>query len=349
MSGPGRSVQTDLVSLSGIEAAASRIAAVARHTPLLPSTVVPDEVLHLKAESLQVTGSFKIRGASNAIALLSDEQRACGVVTHSSGNHGQALARAAAAAGVRATVVMPHTAASVKQQATRRYGGEIVLVESSQRVNTTSRLAAETGAALIPPFDDLAVIAGQGTVGTEIVADLPAAATVVVPVSGGGLISGIAVAVKTLRPNMRVVGVEPELAADLAESHARGSRVVWSTSQTDRTIADGLRVPGVGELTWRHIRRYVDDVVTVSEESIVAAMRRVVLDDHLVCEPSGAVAVAAVLEHPALLLSGPTVAVVSGGNVDPALLAAVVAPAKDPAAPDVHIRREPAAAHSGSS
>jgi threonine dehydratase len=339
----------ELVSLADISSASTRIAGAVRRTPLVPTSLIPGGELHLKAESLQVTGSFKIRGASNAVALLSDEERARGVVTHSSGNHGQALARAAAAAGVTATVVMPLQSPSAKQEATRRYGARVVLVESGSRVAAAARICAETGAVLVPSFDDRAVIAGQGTVGLEIVEDSPNAATVLVPVSGGGLISGIAAAVKTLRPTARVVGVEPELAADLAEGFASGHRAVWTSERTDRTIADGLRVPAVGELNWRHIQRYVDDVVTVSDEAVIATMRRVILDEHLLCEPSGAVAVAAALEHPSVLAAGLTVAVVSGGNVDPALLAAVVAPDEHTTVPTVNSSRCGVVARQGSS
>jgi threo-3-hydroxy-L-aspartate ammonia-lyase len=313
-----------LISLADIEAAATRIAGVIRRTPLLPTALLPVQALYVKAESLQVTGSFKIRGASNAVAALREEERARGVVTHSSGNHGQALARAAAAAGVRATVVMPRQSPIVKQEATKRYGASVVLVDSRERVPAASRIAADTGAVLVPSFDDPNVIAGQGTVGLEILADLPDAATVFVPVSGGGLISGVATAVKSRRPATRVVAVEPELAADLAESFAARRRMSWTSEQTDRTIADGLRVPGVGVLNWQHILRYVDEVVTVSEQAILSAMRRVILGEHLVCEPSGAVAVAAALEYPDLSKAGPAVAVLSGGNVDPALLTAVL-------------------------
>ncbi len=336
MGSPAGVETPDLVSLTDIRSAASRIADKVRRTPVLPTSLVAGKLLYVKAESLQVSGSFKIRGASNAVASLSADDRARGVVTHSSGNHGQALARAAAAAGITATVVMPRGSPTVKQLATTRYGAQVVLVESSERVTAALRISAETGAVLVPPFDDPAVIAGQGTVALEILADLPEVATVVVPVSGGGLISGIAAAVKGLRPTARVVAAEPELAGDLAESFKGGQRVMWPSELTDRTIADGLRVPAVGELNWQHISRYVDDVVTVSDEAVLAAMRRVVLEEHLVCEPSGAVAVAAALvELLGATPAGPTVAVVSGGNVDPNLLAEVVAPERHSRLPTV--------------
>jgi threonine dehydratase len=315
----------ELVSAPEIEAAARRIALSVRRTPLLTTSLTPEPSLFVKAESLQLTGSFKLRGATNAVALLSADERRRGVVTHSSGNHGQALARAAQAAGVRATVVMPHGSPSVKQQATLRYGAQVVLVDAADRASAVERIRNQTGAVFVSPFDDRAVIAGQGTVGLEIAEDLPEVATVVVPVSGGGLISGVAAAVKSRYPGAAVIGVEPELAGDLAEGFRRGVRSVWSSDLTRRTIADGLRVPAVGELNWLHIRRLVDDVVTVSESAILAAMRRILMEERLVCEPSGAVAVAGCLEHPGLLERGATVAVVSGGNVEPSLLAEVVA------------------------
>ncbi len=312
------------VTAADVAAAAERIAGTVRRTPLLPTSLGSTAPLFVKPESLQVSGSFKIRGATNAVALLSAAERAKGVVTHSSGNHGQALARAAALAGIKAIVVMPRQSPMVKQAATRRYGARVVLVDAGERAAEVERIRARTGAIFVPPFDDQAVIAGQGTIGLEIAADLPDVATVVVPVSGGGLISGIALAVKSRLPHVRVIGVEPALAGDLAEGFARGARSVWPPELTGCTIADGLRVNAVGELNWLHICTYVDDVVTVGEDAIVDAMRRVVLDERLVCEPSGAVAVAGCLEHPDILGAGPTVAIVSGGNVDRDLLAQVV-------------------------
>jgi threonine dehydratase len=278
----------------------------------------------LKAECLQVSGSFKIRGATNAVLQLTPEGREHGIITHSSGNHAQAVARAARAAAVQATIVMPRESPLVKQEATRASGGDVVLVDIAERVSAMEAIRAETGAELLAPFNDLRVIAGQGTVGLELAEDLPDVATVLVPVSGGGLISGIAAAVKGLRPDARVIGVEPELAGDLAEGFARGEHVTWDSARTYRTIADGLRVTGVGPLNWQHIQALVDDVITVTESEILGAMRTIVLESRLVCEPSGAVALAGYLRHPTAVGAGPAVAVVSGGNVDPALLAEVV-------------------------
>jgi threonine dehydratase len=247
------------------------------------------------------------------------------VVTHSSGNHAQALARAAKQAGIAATVVMPRQSPDLKRRATEAQGATVLLVDASQRASAVEEIQARTGAVFVPPYDHPAIIAGQGTVGLEIVDDLPGVATVYVPVSGGGLVSGIAVAAKARSAGVRVVGVEPELAGDLAEGFARGERMVWETALTGRTIADGLRTSSVGVLNWEHIMAFVDDVVTVSEEQILAAMRSVVLDARVVCEPSGAVGVAGFLAHPETAASGPAVAVVSGGNVTPDLLARVLA------------------------
>lgn len=310
-----------LVGLSDISDAAVRIAGLVRRTPVVPSSLGTSSTpLLLKAESLQVTGSFKARGASNAIARLSAAERARGVVTHSSGNHAQALARAARDAGITATVVMPHETPDVKRLATLQHGARVELVDMAQRASRVEEIRAETGAVFISPFDNLDIIAGQGTIGVEIVEDVAELDSIWVPVSGGGLISGIAAAVKANHPNVRVIGVEPELAGDLAEGFATGERVSWGTDRTGRTIADGLRVQQVGEHNWRHILAYVDDVVTVSEDAIRSAMRQVVLGCKLVCEPSGAVAVAGFLSHTSLAGHGPAVAIVSGGNVDPRLL-----------------------------
>lgn len=314
-----------LVSIEDIEKAAARIAGSVRRTPVVDASWGrPESPLWLKLESLQVGGAFKARGATNAIALLTDEERARGVITHSSGNHAQAVARAAGEAGVAATIVMPRQTPAIKREATVALGAEVVLVDISERAAAVERIRAETGAVFVSPFDDERIIAGQGTVGLEIVEDLPDVATVFVPVSGGGLISGIAAAVKERRPQARVVAVEPELAGDLAEGFARGERVVWDAERTGRTIADGLRVTAVGELNWRHVAALVDDAVTVTEDEITEAVRRIVLESKLVAEPSGAVAAAGYLAHPEVCAPGPAVAVVSGGNVEPSTLATLL-------------------------
>ncbi|MFG1942300.1 threonine/serine dehydratase [Nonomuraea sp. NPDC048826] len=297
-----------LVTIDDIRTAAGRIAPVAVHTPLAP---VGD--LLVKPESLQRVGSFKIRGAYNAVAAL----RPAGVVTHSSGNHGQALAYAAARFGIPCVVVVPEGTPQVKADAIRGHGAKLVVVPPDRRHSAAAELAAKRDLTLVPPFDHPAVIAGQGTIGLEILSDLPDVEVIAVPVSGGGLISGVAAAVKALRPQATVIGVEPELAADAAESLAAGRLITWEPARTFRTAADGLRAE-LSELTFAHLRAHVDAVVTVTEDEIRAAMRHLALAGRLVAEPSGAVATAAHLAGK--LPGGRTVALLSGGNVDPALL-----------------------------
>ncbi|QXJ23556.1 threonine/serine dehydratase [Actinomadura graeca] len=352
---------TDLVSLADIESAAGRLAGIAVRTPLVPFPQPPGSPsLLVKPESLQPVGAFKLRGAYAAISSLPEDVRARGVVTHSSGNHARAVAYTARAFGIRAVLVMPHTTPGVKVQACQALGAEVVHVEptSEARVETAGRLAAAHGFTMIPPYDDARVIAGQGTVGLEIVQDLPDArdaadasgdagaagdantdagadaeaggdaapdAVVLVPVSGGGLISGVAAAVKALRPRARVIGVEPEFAADARDSLREGRPVSWAAEETGRTIADALRVQRVGDLPFAHMKAHVDAVVTVTEEEIRGTMRRLAREARLIAEPAGAVATAAVLHHRDELPEGaPYVAVLSGGNVDPALLQEVV-------------------------
>lgn len=305
-----------MVTLDDVDAAAERIAGRVLRTPLL--TV--QNGLWLKPESLQPTGAFKLRGATNAVLQLSDAQQKRGVLTHSSGNHGQALAYAASLAGVACTVVMPHGAAAVKVASTRRYGAHVDLVDEADRIARVEELAAASGAEVIPPYDDARIIAGQGTVGREIVADLPDVGAVLVPAGGGGLVSGMAVAIKALAPSVRVIAVEPELAGDLADGFARGEHAVWSPELTTRTMAGGLHSSTVGALNWAHIQALVDDVVTVTEDEILAAVRFLATTGRLVAEPSGAVATAHWLRDPAAYESAPVVSVVSGGNVDEDLL-----------------------------
>ncbi|MEU4773500.1 pyridoxal-phosphate dependent enzyme [Micromonospora sp. NPDC023644] len=311
----------ELVSITDVRSAAADIAGTVLRTPLLRTGW--DAQLWLKPESLQPVGSFKLRGATHAVARLTPEERARGVVTHSSGNHGLALAYAAQAAGVPCRIVVPEGAPAAKVDRIRALGVEVLLVPPPRRGPEAERIAATTGAVLVPPFDDRRIVAGQGTVGLEIVEDLPDVDVVLVPVGGGGLSSGVATAVMALRPAATVIGVEPELAADARDSLAAGSVVVWGEERTYRTMADGLRLPP-SELTLAHLRARLDRIVTVTEEEIRAAMGRLVRDARLVVEPSGAVAVAARLFRAAELPPGRTVAVVTGGNVDPAVLAGVL-------------------------
>jgi len=314
-----------LISLDDIELAQRRIAGVALRTPLvLCPRGEEDRTLYIKAESLQPTGAFKLRGAHNKISSLSPEERRRGVVAHSSGNHAQAVAYAARSLGVRAVIVMPRGASRVKLAATEAFGAEVVLVgdDSAERTRRAEELALEHGYVPVPPYDDETLIAGQGTVGLEILEDLPDVETVLVPVSGGGLISGIAAAVKLSRSEVRVIGVEPELAADARASLKSGKLVEIPAEQASRTIADGLRVRRLGDAPFEHVRAYVDDIVTVSEDEILAAIRRLALRVRLVAEPSGAVTFAAYLFHrDELPPSRLNVAVLSGGNVEPQLLA----------------------------
>jgi threonine dehydratase len=283
--------------------------------------------LLLKPESLQPTGAFKLRGAYAAISAVPPGLRARGVVAHSSGNHALAVAYAAALLKIQATVVVPANAAPHKIAAARAFGAEIVTSQPSlaDRMAVTEDLIARFGYVLIPPFDHREVIAGQGTIGLEIAADCPEAGLVVCPISGGGLISGIAAAMADLNPAAKVVGVEPELAADAQESLRQGRRVAWPAADTQRTIADALRVDQVGELPMQHLLSQVHDIVTVTEDEITEAMRRLATEAHLVAEPGGAVAVAACLFRARELPDAAVrVAVLSGGNVDPALLARVL-------------------------
>lgn len=310
----------ELVELDEVRAAAGNVAGVAVRTPLLPSPW--SGRLWLKPESLQPTGAFKLRGASHAVAQLSPARQAAGVVTHSSGNHGQALAYAARTRGTPCVVVMPDAAAPHKIEATRRLGAEVVLVPPADRATRAIALVAERGLTLVPPYDHRDVIAGQGTVGLEIVDDLEVD-LVLVPVGGGGLASGVATAVKARQPAAQVIGVEPALAADAQESLAAGALRPWPVEQTYRTAADGLRTQ-LSELTLSHLRARLDGIVTVTEDEILDTTRAMLLEARLVVEPSGAVAAAAYRHRRDELPAGRTVAVVSGGNLDPVLLRRLV-------------------------
>lgn len=312
----------ELVALADVQTAASAIAGSVLRTPLLPAGW--DERLWLKPESLQPVGSFKLRGATHAVARLSAEQRARGIVTHSSGNHGLALAYAARVAGSPCTVVIPEGAPAVKVDQVREQGAEVVFVPPAQRLERAEKIAAEQGRTLVPPYDHRHIIAGQGTIGLEVIEDLPEVDVVLVPVGGGGLASGIATAVKALRPSAAVIGVEPAYAADARDSLAAGELVLWSVDRTYRTIADGVRTQ-LSALTFAHLKERIDDIVTVTEEEIMAALARLVQGSRLVVEPSGAVATAAYLFHRDELPAGRTVAVISGGNVEPKVLATALA------------------------
>jgi threonine dehydratase len=323
----------NLVTIETIREAAARIAHVAVKTPLVRAPFpglsgfgLPREI-RLKAESLQPMGAFKMRGAANKIFQLTPGEIARGVITYSSGNHAQAVAYAAREVGAKAVIVMPSNAPAIKRAATLSFGAEVVDVgvASSERLAMAEKLVREHGYVVVPPYDDEQIIAGQGTCGLEIADEWPEVDLVLTPVSGGGLLSGVAAAVKQMLPNVKVFGVEPELAGDTAESFRTGKIVTWGSELTSRTIADGLRTQSVGERNFAHIQAFVDGIITVTEAEIRAAMRAIVAATRLVPEPSGAVPVAALLFHAAELPDyRRAAAVVSGGNVDPALLAEVL-------------------------
>jgi len=313
----------ELVTISDVEAAAKRVADVAVRTPLLPQTWDPRGTLWLKPENLQPVGAFKVRGAFNAIATLDDAARARGVIAYSSGNHAQAVAYAAQRYGVPAVIVVPDVAPRIKVEATRAYGAEVIEVPIGEHEAKAHELAAERGLTLVPPYDHAAIIAGQGTAGLEIADDLPDVEVVLVPVSGGGLASGVGTAIKARCPQARVIGVEPALAGDATEGLRLGRQVDWPQADRARTIADGLRAQP-SELTFAHLQAVVDDMVTVSEDEIREAVRVLARKARLVAEPSGAVTTAAYLSHAGELPSGKTVALVSGGNADPALFAEIL-------------------------
>jgi threonine dehydratase len=281
-------------------------------------------LLFIKPESLQPMGAFKLRGAYNKIASLSPEERKHGVISYSSGNHGQGVAYAARALGVRAIVVMPGNAPAIKIDATKKLGADVVLVGpgSVERQLKAEELARQHGYALVPPYNDELIIAGQGTMGLEILEDMPDVETVLIPVGGGGMISGVAAALKlATRGKVKVIGAEPELAADAQASLRSGKLVTLPAEQVSQTLADGLRTQSLGEMTFEHILRFVDDIVTISEDEIRAAIRRLAGDRQLTPEPSGAVAIAAFLFHRQELPSTTrNVAILSGGNIDPQLL-----------------------------
>ncbi len=306
-----------LVTIDEIRTAAERIRGVATRTPLLRW----DDRTWLKPESLQPVGAFKMRGAYNKIAALTDAERARGVVTYSSGNHAQAVARAARLLGTHAVICMPRDAPKVKVAGVERDGAEIAFtgMDSEERHALALRLVDERGLVMIEPYDDPAIIAGQGTCGLEIVEDLPHVTSVLVPVSGGGLSAGVATAIKALVPAARVIGVEPELAADAKAALESGTLVTWTAAETGRTMADGLRTNSLGPLPFEHLRRFMDEIVTVSEDEIAEAVRELAFRARLVVEPSGAVGMAAERSDAAARTDDDDqrVIVVSGGNIDP--------------------------------
>jgi threonine dehydratase len=311
-----------MVTLKDIQDARALLRKVAVRTPLVECKLSAEARILVKPENLQPIGSFKLRGAYNKIYSLNADERRRGVVAHSSGNHAQGVAFAARALGVKATIVMPSTAPKVKLEATRALGAEIVLVgpASEERIRRAEELEKERRLVPVPPYNDEKIIAGQGTIGLEILDDLEGPFTILVPVGGGGLISGVATALKESRPGVRVVGVEPEFAADAQASLRTGKIQSVSGESAARTLADGLRSQSIGAINFEHIRKYVDDIITVKEDEIKQAIRRLLFSARILAEPSGAVTTAAAMFHAHEIDgSGTTVAVVSGGNVEPQL------------------------------
>jgi threonine dehydratase len=306
-----------LVTLAAIRDAADRVRSVARVTPLVDVSMAAQRPLFLKCESLQPGGAFKIRGAYNMVAQLSDDQRRRGVITYSSGNHGQAMALAARRLGAPAVVVMPTTAPAIKVDGARSFGAEVIFAgtTSADRRARAEAEAAARGLTMVPPFDHEWIIAGAGTMGLEILDQLPDVAGVLAPIGGGGLISGVAAAIKQVRPEIKVIGVEPEGAAAMKASVDAGHPV---TLEKSVSVADGLMPVRPGDLTFAHVREFVDGVVTVSDSAIINAALWIFSSAKLVAEPSGAATVAAVLGgalDAACHIDGPVVAIVSGGNV----------------------------------
>lgn len=307
-----------VVGLEDIQAAEASIAGRVHRTPLLTSRTIGERTgtrLFLKAECLQKTGSFKVRGVLHRIGQLSAEERRRGLIAISAGNHAQALAWASAREGVRCTVVMPAAASPAKVEASRAYGAEVVLHGTvHEAFARMEELRATRGLTLVHPYADPGVMAGQGTVGLEIVSDLPEVDAVLVPVGGGGLIGGVAAAVKAMRPRARVFGIEPEGAPTLRAALDAGGSVRLDTVST---IADGLAAPMTSDLALEHARAFVDDVVLVGDDLIAEAMATILGRAKLLAEPAGAAAVAALLGG---RLSFPSnarvVAIVSGGNID---------------------------------
>ena len=318
-----------MVTIDDIRAAQRRIEGVAARTPLIECPCSESGGrLYFKPESLQPIGAFKLRGAYNKIASLSQEERDRGVVAFSSGNHAQGVAYAARALGVKSTIVMPAIAPEIKKKRTKALGAEIVLLEGGSEEDwrlAAEELAEKNDLVMVTPFNDEVIVAGQGTAGLEIIEDLPDVGLVLVPIGGGGLISGIAAALKLSGSKAKVIGVEPELGDDARQSFYKGEIVELPLEQIRQTIADGMRATRIGDVTFAHIREFVDDIITVSETQIREAMRRLILNARLTTEPSGAASFAGFLFHQdELPESSTTVVVISGGNVEPSMLSEIL-------------------------
>jgi len=314
-----------MITLSDLQSARFRLQGVTVRTRLIefPLCDADPRRLLLKPENQQPIGAFKLRGAYNKIASLSEAERERGVISYSSGNHAQGVAYAARALKVKSVIIMPNNAPAIKREATAALGAEIVLVGpgSTERQLKAEELAAQHGYIVVPPYNDEKIIAGQGTMGLEILEDLPDVETVLTPVGGGGLISGVAAAIKLTKPSVHVFGVEPELAADAQASLRAGKIVSYPAEQVTRTIADGLRTQSVGPINFDHMQCFVDGIITVTEDEIRLAMKYLSANPATVAEPSGAVSIAGFIFHAdALPKTKLNVAVISGGNIEPAML-----------------------------
>lgn len=309
------------MTLSDVRAAAARIAGSVHRTPLLHSRSLSDRLgfeVRLKCENLQRAGAFKIRGAMNALLQLTTAERARGVVAFSSGNHAQGVALAARTLGIRATIVMPENSVVSKVNATRAYGAEVVQsgVTSATRDTVAKEIAAKSGAVVIPPFNDDRIIAGAGTVGLEIVEEWPEVGSIIVPLGGGGLLAGIAVAATSAKPDVAIYGVEPAAGNDGEQSFRAGTIV---TIDPPQTVADGARTLAIGERNFEIIKERVTDIVSVADDVLLDALRWTMYRTKLVIEPTGALGVAALLSGK-IAPRGPVAIVISGGNLDFQLL-----------------------------
>lgn len=314
-------METLPVTAEDIDSAAARIASYVHRTPLLTSASVSDTAgvdVRLKCENLQRAGAFKIRGAANAVLQLSEEQRSRGVVAFSSGNHAQGVALAARILGIRATIVMPEGSVQAKVAATSGYGATVVQagVSEATRGDVARSIVEETGATLIPPFDHPHIIAGAGTVGREIIEEWPEVRNIFVPLGGGGLLAGIAVAVKSRNPAVRIYGVEPAAGNDGQRSFRSGSIV---RIDPPRTIADGAKTTSIGLNNFAIIKELVTDILTIDDDELLESLRFAVYRTKLVMEPTGALGLTALLRRK-VSVEGPSVAVISGGNLDLSLL-----------------------------
>jgi len=313
-----------VITLADIHQARTRLHGITTRTRLIKfSHGDASRRLFLKPENQQPIGAFKLRGAYNKIASPSDDEKKRGVISYSSGNHAQGVAYAARALRVKAVIVMPNNAPAIKREATAALGADIVLVGpgSSERQLKAEELAAKHGYVIVPPYNDEHIIAGQGTMGLEILDDMPDVETVLVPVGGGGMISGVAAAIKLSKPEVNVFGVEPELAADAQASLRAGKIVQFPADQVSRTLADGLRTQSVGPINFEHMQCFVDGIVTVSEDEIRQTLKLLAANPDTTAEPSGAVAVAGFLfRADQLPKTNRNVAIISGGNIEPSML-----------------------------